>query len=492
MMKRLRMKKTYLLLVVVLGLALMWSCQDDPEFPDPGFELEDQSVEVRRDTADVYTLSMEMEVPNGVDHIEVLNATNYDLIETVTGYEGKTNFSFNYEIDLTSFEQDTTLYYIFKVVDKDDRSTNRGFTLTVKRFSFPEITLVGGTSLNVVVPIYQVKGIVSTGLNELESVQVLFKGEEQFIYVPEADTAVYDYVLSEVIGFGTLESGEEYELDIIIKDNIGQESTTTITVRKSDGLKQPTGVKVYNFYNGYTDHIDIIYDEMDRVSQMVYIFQSGSERFIDLYYNELGDVYTIDYYYYYESLPGYRHLTQNFEYKEGTSQLEQIVRYDYDMYDGSSTPVDNNREVESSNFVYDENGILVSFFGKSETLNVYYADPFNTGESIFAEYWQSLDYNSITQEQRQHRSAFEPVYMPTYIDGLPPFVTVLPVAQVFNDLLFDLYVVTKTEVSSSDPELMWEPTYTYTTDEEGNLATYTRNYLWNGWQSRGYTYTFEY
>ncbi len=60
-----KMKFIYLLAFLCLGTLGIYSCQNDPEFPDPGFELEDQDVEVRRDTADYYNVRMKMEVPNG-------------------------------------------------------------------------------------------------------------------------------------------------------------------------------------------------------------------------------------------------------------------------------------------------------------------------------------------------------------------------------------------------------------------------------------------
>ena len=56
----------YILFAVVFAGMIFQSCQDDPRFPDPGFEIEDQRIEIRRDTADFYDIKMKMKVPNGV------------------------------------------------------------------------------------------------------------------------------------------------------------------------------------------------------------------------------------------------------------------------------------------------------------------------------------------------------------------------------------------------------------------------------------------
>lgn len=78
------MKKT-ITYTIILGLSfllLLQSCQEDPSFPDPGFEIGDQRVEVRRDTADYYDIKMKMDVPNQVKEILLLDALDYSLLET--------------------------------------------------------------------------------------------------------------------------------------------------------------------------------------------------------------------------------------------------------------------------------------------------------------------------------------------------------------------------------------------------------------------------
>jgi len=142
----------------ILAMLLFHACQTDPTFPDPGLEIGDQRVEVRRDTADYYKINMKMKVPNGVKVIEILDATTLKPFVQIHDYDGQKNFDFNYNVDLRSYLKDTVLNYIVKVTDNDMRTFNQGIRISVKAFSFPEIKLVGGTNIAVAAPSYYVKG----------------------------------------------------------------------------------------------------------------------------------------------------------------------------------------------------------------------------------------------------------------------------------------------------------------------------------------------
>ncbi len=241
-------KFLYILFIGIVGALSFQSCQDDPAFPDPGFEIGDQRVEVRRDTADYYDITMAMEVPNGVKVINLINAVDYTVLEEINEYNGKKNFTFTYRVDLTEFENDTILNYIVKVVDNDSRSFNQGIRISVKRMSYPEIKLVGGTSLAVAAPAYIVKGIVSTGLIPLKSVSVQFAGEEQY-HFEAVDTTIYQMALKQVVFLGEMVAGMEYVIDIVIADETDQVSTTQITLRKTDVIKHPYRI-YYNNASG--------------------------------------------------------------------------------------------------------------------------------------------------------------------------------------------------------------------------------------------------
>lgn len=92
------MNKIFTILVFWVGL-LCLGCDDDPQFPDPGFDmLTDKQLTVRRDTAESYTIHLKVNAPAGVQTIQLLNGRTYDLLEDLTEYRGKTVFDFSHEI----------------------------------------------------------------------------------------------------------------------------------------------------------------------------------------------------------------------------------------------------------------------------------------------------------------------------------------------------------------------------------------------------------
>jgi hypothetical protein len=485
----------YILLLGVFGL-FMQSCQNTPEFPDPGFELTDQRVEVRRDTADYYDIKMQMKVPNKVKEIVILDATDYSLVETIDSYNGKTNFQFDYRVDISSIEEDTVLNYIIKVTDQEGRSFNRGIRISVKRFSFPEIKLTGGTNIAVAAPAYYVKGTVSTGLNTIASVKVVFQGAEQYTYTPADGEALHEMPLKALVFFGTLDPNLSYPINIIITDDQGQESTTVITVRKSNEFLKPTRI---NYRNASNILIYIIptYDSEGKITAYDFNWtNTGNNYRQEFKYNDMDMVTEIKY----SSIDanGYKSsdLIHTVTYVTGTKKIAKIESEDIDyLTDGSTSTT--GVLIESSLWTYDSNNKLTDIkVGTSSIKSVYFSDPFNLGENVFGDYWQSTSTTYATStNRRQKRTEYDPILMPTYMEGLPVFFKTSSVLlNVYNDLFQCKYVPVRTEnyiipPSTSallGPEL---PTYTYETDNDGNLTTI---YKQNNYSKKTETYSFFY
>ena len=73
------------LLYILLALSLFCACSDEPEFPDPGLDTTRTSRDtVRLDTIDAYMISMNVEAPNGIESIQLLNGRNYEVLEEFT------------------------------------------------------------------------------------------------------------------------------------------------------------------------------------------------------------------------------------------------------------------------------------------------------------------------------------------------------------------------------------------------------------------------
>lgn len=486
-------KYLYILLVGIVGALALQSCQDDPAFPDPGFSIADQRVEVRRDTADYYNIAVDMEVPNGVKTIELIDGIDYSVLEDIEEYNGYTNFTFEYLIDLTAFEEDTVLNYIVKVTDNDLRSFNQGIRIDVKKLSYPEIRLVGGNDLAVAAPAYIVKGIVSTGLNALQSVSIQFEGEEQYSFTP-VDTTIYEMALKQLVFLGDMQADQEYVIDIVIADEIGQVSTTKINLRKTSEIKRPNRI-YYTNYNDINYIINLEFEEgTDRLTWFQYIFPTGSFRTNNFYYNELNMLDSIVHRSVntegtYSTEKRYR-----FAYNEGTTELASLELQEYEYDENLQVIGVSEVEVLADGFVYREDGSVEQFYYEGNQIDgVTYSDPFNLGESIFSEYWQSASY-AKNSSRRQQFVEFDPVLMPTYVEGFPQFfMDDAIMLNVYRDLLWNKYIPLETAGASSYAYL-FTPVYQYETDNDGNITSIVKTYLGGSYQYAGKneTYTFFY
>ena len=221
-----------LLYILILLFGVLWACSDEPGFPDPGLDTTRASVDtVRRDTIDTYRISMDISAPNGVEKIQVLNGRNYSVIqEFADEYCGRKEFTFDYDVDLREIVNDTTLLYIVKVIDRNMRSYNKGFTLNVKKFSSPVIKIAGASDvLGLVSSVFQLKVQFETGLNTINSYQVLFENE----VVDEGsfpDTLMHEYKYKQVIDV-EMEKDQEYDLRVKLVDNKGTVGEKTMKLR---------------------------------------------------------------------------------------------------------------------------------------------------------------------------------------------------------------------------------------------------------------------
>ena len=335
---------------------------------------------------------------------------------------------------------------------------------------------------------------MSTGLNSLKSVKIIYNDTEQFSYYPaDDDTVIYEMPLKQMVLLGQMELGVQYPVDIVIEDEAGQSSTTTLKIHKTDEVKHPdhilfkntsgSNIKIQFHYNESTGMVDV----------MDYIFSSGTNYQTLFRYNELEMVDTLIY----RSLDSeglFDNETRTyFNYVEGTAELFSIEEQKFDYDTEGNIIGEYEKDVLMSNFVYIEGAVSSFFKGSSMVSDVNYIDPFLAGEVIFNEYWQSSSY--ITNpDRRQFREDFAPSIMPTYMEGFPPFAVENSVRlNIFNDILWHKYIYTKT-VGSSDYSYLRLPAFTYETDESGNITKFVKTFTAGAWNYEGKseTYTFFY
>jgi len=454
-------------------MGLLYACEEVPLFPDPGFDFtSDKNVEVRRDTADHYDIVMRMNVPNGVDKIELLNGLSYKVITTINDYKGQTQFDFTYRVDLSSYNVDTTFYYIIKVTDKDARSFNRGMTIKLRRFSIPEIFTNGGDHIGLTSPIYMLRAKITTGMNYIDSIKISFEGKVKKIIVPDKQKS--DTIINELVTIGGLEWNKEYRLDISAKDNKGQETVKTLILLRKD-LQKPKSLLYYEsgvFWGTFYFE----YDSSNRLSKMTWDYTRISQKYTYTYtYNDLGMVSRVDWQHYdpYNLYISYNH--DKYYYLTGTTQLNYVTSQTEKLYDTGAF-VSNTETKYIENVTYNSNGTIKSVVAGANLIdNISYDPGFADGDWVFAEYWYT-PYSAIRTQYRQRRIDFQPVFMPTYNEYLPPFTSDSGyMREMINALFFHKYIFGKNE-RTSNPSYDKESSYTYTTDTEGRIVKIVRSY----------------
>lgn len=398
-----------ILYLVLLSCGLFMACNDEPAFPDPGLDtIRDVRDTVRRDTLDTYFLEMHVNTQNGVQTIQILNGLNYRLEDEVSEYNGQKDFLFRYPVDLTriDLENDTTLHYIVKVIDNDNRSYNKAFALTVKPFSAPTITVSGveGT-LGLVSPVFQLNVLFETGLNTIRSYAVEFEGETLDEYAFEEYFSEYRY--SHVFSL-ELEKERDYTLTIRLTDSQGATKSKDVTLRLVE-LQRPIQVMINTYSNGnprLNRILEFHYNKaddslLDSISKTIYANSTTGviEKPYTLYftYNERKQVVCMS----------------ELNYSEGT---KDSCMYEYDEA-GRLLKVkgsDEDYDVECTEW-YDDGRVKRWAYAKDMPVTNEAAWQYTpAGDPLMAEVWTD-------KKKRRLGTRFSSVVIPGYMPALPPW-----------------------------------------------------------------------
>lgn len=424
---------------MILFISVLFSCNNEPVFPDPGFDtVSDVKDTVRRDTIDTYYLEMRIKAPNGVSMIQILNGLSYKELNRLDQYNGKKDFVLRYPVDLRGItEKDTTMNFIIKVVDNDMRSYNKAFALTIKPFSAPTVTVSGveGT-LGLVSPVFELKAFFETGLNCIHSYELLFDGNT--IDRGELGDTLSEYHYSYLCDL-KMQKGQNYELQIRLTDNKGTTKEKTLEISLID-IEPVTKVMVNRFQGGdvmIQCEWEFHYNEenpehLDSITGLNYIYTlQGIKTNPTKYCFEYNDVGMVTH-------------VENWGFANSTYSKQEAWDYVYDeqnrlteiTVDPSTelSPIYNMRFTEwypdgrVKNFAYEKD------YPVMEEL-AWQISP--SGEAIVAEVFFHLKKRSLATK----RSA---VVIPSYLQGLPPFLPLIPISETlekFRNLLFWKYGV---------------------------------------------------
>lgn len=414
----------YLFFVVAIGFV---ACTKEPEFPDPGLDSRlSLNDTVRRDTMDFYRLTMGVDAPNGLEKILLLDAHNYSELEDITGqFKGKTKFDFTHEFDIRPILRDTTIRYIIKVIDKNSRSYNKAISLTIYGYSFPGIKLVGEKPIiGLASPLFDLKGHISTGLNTIQSYQVLFNDVEIDRNDTISRTPISEFNYRKLTKLN-LSLGQSGTLKFIITDNKGQIGTKSYTINIIP-KKRPALITTLSLKNLVTGRYQMNYNKVtEKLDSINYsVFTDGKDtdgnsirverkhRMV-FSYNSTG------------LLTGIIH--SKFLGESGLSGGgDKIIEYTYDANNRLLTA--ENHASTSLNITAESwypDGTVRSFFVGTAVTSVknltWYSDPQgeNLPRIIGETYWTSG--YLTTDNNRLIIKNLTAVEIPSYIPELPPF-----------------------------------------------------------------------
>lgn len=460
------------LYILFLLFVTLWACDKEPEFPDPGLDATRTSIDtIRRDTIDDYLIAMNISAPNGVNKIQVLNGRNYEVIDEFSEYYGQKELTFEYNVNLRDIVKDTTLLYIVKVIDQSARSYNKGFTLCVKKFSSPDITIVGKTEvLGLVSPVFELKALFETGLNTIASYRVLFEGE----VIDEngfPDTLMHKYAYKQVVNV-EMEEGRDYSLEVELTDDKGNVGKQEMKLRLVE-MTKPTKVTV-STQRGLSQEMAFFYDKV--TGSLDSIFMTTYQTVIVDGYEQIREIYNSYVFQYTEENMVSGWVQTNlatgmisayvYTYLPGTRRVKNV-----DTQTGSSNAIDIQEW-----YVHD--GIKAFYFGTNPLLvdNVHYTPELRGDGVVFSEYVSSTNRQDV---HRQHAKDMTAILIPTYFPELPP-IMIGNTNKIWQDLFFYKYVFAKTTYTYRDGN----PNYpngnettswvSYSTDTMGRLIKLRR------------------
>ena len=462
--------------MTLCAMLFFGACEDEPQFPDPGFDmLTDKELTIRRDTAEEFMLQLKVNALAGIEKIQILNGRNYNVIDELNQYNGQKEFVFQYPLSFEGIDKsrDSVLIYTVRIMTYDKRAYNSSFKINLLKLSVPEITTPYNGVIGTTIPLVLVKGDITTGMYTLESIKIFIDDNLQLDVPKDEIQGLSTYSLNKIIPYN-FENEKDYNLCIEITDNKGQIRNENLTVRGVE-LKKPKTIDVLE-QNTIIGTYEFIYDEQGRISTYQYTDIKYDYYNIDatFIYDAQGHVSTLDYYY-----TGVL-LRVEYTYEEDGT-LSRIVNKNAN----SGTEYDVIQNIR-----YREDGTISSFDAGITTFpEIQYADGFLPNEKLYIEKWE-YNAGSMNLQARRKKADIMPVAMPTYIDGLSPLCLPLYIGDGFAELFLQKYIATRDVpgYSNTEAEGTTFPEYSYITDDNGQLLEFiykeypTNNYYWTIYQ----------
>lgn len=215
------MKQLTKLMMVLFALASFWACSDDDEnYPAPDMgKTDDVSYTLKRDTADVYNITRQIKSEAGLAKIVLTNVTENKVLNEVSTFSNPNDYTYNYNVDLTSYTDNTSLNLSLAVTDEAGKTTAQKFTLTVLKFSELDVKFVAEGDIICQFDKCNVAFTVVRGLIPLKTVNIYLDNQKVESFDLSLENAE-KYNLS--VNVDGLDAVKSYALKIEVIDEKGQ------------------------------------------------------------------------------------------------------------------------------------------------------------------------------------------------------------------------------------------------------------------------------
>ena len=239
-MKRL---KSYLLsLVAIAGFI---ACSDDDPGMAPVIDGSEVNIELKRDTADTYRISLPITSEEGLAKVALIDNATSTALNEVTSFSNPNDYTYTYDLDLTPYTENTVVMLTLKIEDKAGQIVNKKINVTVKKFSELDVRFATEGTITTHFENCNLKLTVVRGMIPLKEIQVYVGTtlENTFDLSLDAEQSKYDFNVR-IAGLKM----DDNTVKIVVVDQKEQEFAKEITVKR---IKAMTWVNIdQSAYNG--------------------------------------------------------------------------------------------------------------------------------------------------------------------------------------------------------------------------------------------------
>lgn len=248
------MKKIKLLVVLLCTALGFIACSKDDLGMQPVFDSSNVNLEIKRDTADTYQISLPIESEEGLAKISLVDDVTGEILDEVTTFSDVYSYTYNYTLDLTSYTESTVLMLTLNIEDQEGQKVSKKITLTI---NFPVVEIsFAGDNLQSQFEDYNLKVTIDKGVTMLQKVEVYLASEL-------SGTLTLDPSLErqEVnVHVAGLEMGDNL-LKVVVLDEFDQEFSKEVTIKRIEAKTWLDVAGVYYYTGNMIDFWGMQFEE---------------------------------------------------------------------------------------------------------------------------------------------------------------------------------------------------------------------------------------